>query len=476
MNTNRITKSIIWKFLERGSAQIISLIVQIILARIVAPKDFGILAILMVFINISNVFIQKGFSSSLIRKEKVTDDDYNTAFIVSEIFAIVIIVVLCIFSNDIETYYKIPSLGISLKIISLSLVFGAFYSIQNAELIRGMKFRQIFIRSVIASSLSGLIGIILAVLGYGVWALIIQTLLQQVVICIVTMFSCSWKPKIHFSKISFIELFSFGSKILIAELISIGIENIRTLFIGKKFTSSDLAFYDRGQLYPATGMRSVYDAINSVLLPVFSRDQKNINNLAKNIEKTICMTHFFVFPIFIGFAAVAKPFVYLLLTEKWAGCIPYLKLFCVYQLAFPIYGIIRQSLYALGKSGNVLKLEIVRSVLFLIALFVGIIFSPFVVALLSLAAMYITTLLYFIHTYKLIKYNYVSIVVSTFKIFIQCVVMFFVINCINKLAISYVLMLILDVLVGIIIYVTLSIITKNEAFNYCWKIIKNKMN
>ena len=473
MNTKKVVGSFAWKFLERGSAQIISLIVQIILARIIEPEQFGILAILMVFINISNVFIQKGFSSAIIRKKDVSDDDYNTAFVVSELFAVLIIILLFFVSDLIENYYRIRDLSVCLKVISLSLLFGAFYSVQNTELIRKMKFRQIFVRSVISSVSSGTIGIVLAILGYGVWALVLQTLFQQVIICFATMVACEWKPRIRFSKRSFAELFSFGSKILIAELISIGVENVRTLFIGKKYTSSDLAYYDRGQLYPATGMRSVYDAINSVLLPVFSKEQNNQQALAISIEKTVNITHFFVFPVFIGFAAVSKPFVFFLLTPKWEGCIPYLVIFCIYQLAFPVYGIIRQSLYALGKSGDVLRLEIARSVFFMIALLLGIFISPYAIAISSLIAMYVTSILYLIFTHRYINYSFRSMASNSLKTAIQCLIMYIAISIINNIHIPYFALLMLDVLAGGILYILLSITFRNESFFYCVKLLRN---
>lgn len=474
MNTKKIVGSFIWKFLERGSAQIISLIVQIILARIIAPEDFGVLAILMVFINVSNVFIQKGFSSALIRKKEVTDDDFNTAFVVSELFALVIITALFLASDFIEKYYDIASLSSCLRVISFSLFFGAFYSVQNAELIRKMKFRQIFIRSVISSAASGVIGVLLALLGYGVWALVLQTLLQQILICLTTMIVCDWKPRLRFSRQSFAELFSFGSRILVAEFISIGVENVRTLFIGKQFSASDLAYYDRGQLYPATGMRSVYDAISSVLLPVFSKEQNDRGSLAHSIEQTISITHYFVFPVFVGLAAVAKPFVLILLTSKWISCIPFFVLFCIYQLAFPMYGIIKQSLYALGKSGDVLILEIIRSILFLIALLAGIMFSPFVVAVTSLIAMYISTLIYIIYTHKYIKYNLNDIFLNTAKISVQCTIMYIFIMYINRFFIPNILLLGLDIAIGVVVYVFLSIVMRNNTFSYCLYLVKSK--
>ena len=250
-NDGSIIRSFLWKLLERGAAQIITLVVQIVLARILVPDEFGVISILLVFINVANVFIQKGFASSLIRKPSVTKEDYNTAFVVSEIIALICVGVLCVLSRAIENFYAIDNLAAYLRVLSITLIFGALYSVQNAELVRRMRFKQIFYRSMAASLGSGVIGIIAAVFNLGVWSLILQSLSQQIIVCIATAVACDWKPRIQFSKASFDELFSFGSKILVAEIISIGVENLRTLIIGKKYSASDLAYYDRGQRWKA---------------------------------------------------------------------------------------------------------------------------------------------------------------------------------------------------------------------------------
>lgn len=337
--------SLIWKICERGSAQLISLIVQIVLARILAPELFGIVAILLVFINIANVIIQKGFASSLIRKKDASDLDFNTAFLVSEGIAIACIIVIFFLAPFLESIYQTNELALYLRALSGVLVFGALNSIQNAALVRQMEFKKIFVRSFFAALGSGIISIFAALMNLGIWVLIIQTISQNILLCLITAFQCPWKPRLQFSKLSFNEIFSFGSKILVAEIISIVVEDIRTLVIGKKYSTEDLAYYDRGQVYPATAMSSIYDAIMSVMLPVFSKSQDDRKILASQVERACLMSSFVTFPLFIGFASVARPFVLLLLTDKWLASVPFIIVFCIYQLSFPIYGIMRQGLY-----------------------------------------------------------------------------------------------------------------------------------
>lgn len=470
----RVAFSFVWKLLERGSAQLITLIVQIVLARILAPDEFGVISILLVFINIANVFIQKGFASSLIRKEDVSNKDYNTAFVVSEAIAIFCVVILIVFSNTIESFYSIPNLGTYMRVLSVSLLFGALYSVQNAELVKKMHFKQIFYRSIASSIGSGVIGIVAAFLGMGVWALIMQSVAQQVIICFATMVACEWKPRIEFSRKSFDELFFFGSKILVAEIISIGVENVRTLIIGKKYAATDLAYYDRGQVYPATAMRSIYDTISSVLLPVFSKIQNKPQKLADTVVQSLSISSFLICPLFIGLAAVARPFILLILTSKWESAAPFLIIFCIYQIAFPAYGILRQCLYALGKSDDVLRFEILRSIFFIIAIIVGLIFNTIAIAVFSCIAMYLTTIMYYCGVRKYLPLKTKKMILSIIKTIFQCVVMTMLIILFNKMQISIMLQILIDVVLGMVTYILLSVVLKNESFLFCVSFFKNR--
>ncbi len=459
-----ILGSLVWKICERGATQLVSLIVQIILARILAPEAFGVIAILLVFINIANVFIQKGFASSLIRKKEATDIDFNTAFLVSECIALTCVAIIWIISPLLESWYQTNGLGFYLRVLSLVLVFGALNSIQNAVLVRKMEFKKIFIRSFLSAVSSGVISIAAAMANLGIWVLIIQSISQNMLLCIITTFQCPWKPKLQFSKSSFNEIFSFGSKILVAELISIGVEDTRTLIIGKKYSTSDLAYYDRGQVYPATAMRSIYDALMSVMLPVFSKNQDQDNVLARQIEKVCVMSCFFTSPLFIGFAAVAKPFVLLLLTEKWIDSTVFIVVFCFYQLIFPIYGIMRQGLYAIGKSDIVLKLEILKAALFLISIIIGVQLSPLGVAIATSIAIYIVTIVYIFVLRRFVGINVKSISSELIKTLASCLIMYLIITFFNNIVeLGPALTLLIDILMGGLVFVGVSVLLRNQS-------------
>ena len=393
-----------------------------------------------------------------------TEEDYNTAFVVSEDIAFACIAVLFIAAPFIARFYSNPSITTYLRTLSISLIFGALYSIENAVLVRDMKFKVIFIRSIAAAVISGTLGIVCAYFGLGVWALVIQSISQQIILCVVTYFGCNWKPKVQFSKSSFQNLFSFGSKILFAELISIGVEDLRTLIIGKRYTSIDLAYYDRGQYYPAAAMRGLYDTISSVMLPVLSKEQDNKTQLEKNVGMSIVLSTYLIFPMFVGLSAVADLFVNILLTARWEASIPFLRLFCIYQLAFPIYGIMRQSLYAIGNSAGVLKLEIARGVLFISAIIVGCLISPFAIAIATTMALYSTTIIYALYVHKFISYDVKYVGKCLGISIVQCGLMYLLIAVIGKLPVPRIPMLIIDILVGVTIYLLTSMLFKNDAF------------
>ncbi len=472
--SQKVVKSFFWKLLERGATQVLSLVIQILLARIIAPDDFGIIAILLVFINLANVFIQKGFSSALIRKKEVNDVDYNTAFLVSELLAFLLSVLIFFLAPIIQKIYFIDGIAVGLRLLTISLIFGALYSVQNAYLVRNMKFRSIFIRSLIATILSGAIGLFMAFKGYGFYAIVVQTITQQVVLCTVSFFAVSWKPRFRFSWNSFVGLFSFGSKVLITELISSIVDDIRTLFIGKKNDTTDLAFYDRGQIYPATFMRCIYDSISSVMLPVFSEEHNSGSDITEPVQNTFIVSLFWSCPIFIGLAAISNEFVSVILTDKWLPCVPFLIVFCIYQLAFPVYGITRQGFYALGKSGIVLIIEIVKAVLFLASIFVGLQYSPFMICILSCVSMYLTMFLYFAISCKFFKYNFKFLLWEIGKIIIGNACMYLSVYLFNLLGVPNYAKLIIDIIIGAIIYLGVTYLLKSTPIKGLITLLKVK--
>ena len=472
MENKSVISSFVWKFLERGAAQVFALVVQIVLARLLAPEDFGILAILLVFVNLSNVLIQKGFATALVQKNQVGDVDVNTVFWISELIAVFLYILLWCAAPLVEDIYGSPHLAVYLRVISISLFAGAFYSIENSLLIRSMQFKKMFFSSFAATLIAGTIAMILAYRGMGCWALIWQNIVQQILLSFFSFPFCRWKIKRQCSKKSFCEVFNFGSNVLLAELLYTGVENLRTLLIGVRYSSADLAYYDRGQTYPSVAMRSIYDTVGSVLLPIFSREQNNASKLRQSAQKALGFSFFLIAPCFIGFAMIAEPFTRLLLTDKWLPCVPFIRLFCIYQLGILPYCVLRNILYAIGKSKRSLFLEIFKSVFSLGAVVIGMLINPFAIAFFSTLAVWLATVIYGVEIHKFLHFNLKEVLSDFMQIVVCCVVMSVAISIVDGFISALVSKIIVDIITGIVVYVALSILIRSKYYTESFNVVK----
>lgn len=472
MREEKIASSFAWKFMERISAQFINLIVQIVLARVIAPKDFGIMAILVVFVNIAAIFVQKGLSSSLIRKKNADKIDFDTAWIAGVTIAFILYAILFAAAPFLAELYHVKQLQPGLRAISISLFFGSLYCVQNAVLVRELKFKAIFIRGLAASLLSGAIGIAMALQGLGIWALVAQTVSNQMLLCITAWNQAGWIPGIHFSFERLREIMSFGGKILLSELLSYGVESIRTLAIGIYDSSEALSYYDRGQTYPAALMRGIYDTIGGVLLPVFSKEQNHQERMAGYFKKIVSFLMFLIAPLFVGFAAASKTIVPLFLTDKWVLAAPFVTIFCFAQLAQPIQGVCRQVIYACGKSNAILKIEIIKDLISLTLLLAALKISIYAIAISFLISMYIAAGLMVAAVGTMIPVKTNEILRGMGRTAMYSVFMFFAVLVLNALCVKLFFKLILQVMLGSTVYFGLAFLTRDQNFNYGLKIIK----
>jgi len=463
MKCSKLAISLMWKFMERCFVQIINLITQIILARIIAPEQFGQLAIVLVLYNLADLLVQKGFGSSLIRKEGVSYLDINSSFWVSTGISFCGVLVINILAPWFANCYNDPTLILPLRLLSLNLFTSPLYCILNAMYVRNMRFKRMFICAFIATVVAGAFGIILAAHGFGIFALVTQMLIHQYVITFLLLFSSGVKLGFKVSKSSLKEVFSFGKNILISEFLLTLVESMRTLVIGKKYTQEDISYYDRGQIYPATIMRSVNDTAFSVLVPYYSRLQCNILMLKNKYLFTTRILLICIYPVFFGLAAVSKEVVLWLLTEKWLPCVPYLIIFCIYQAIFPYQITAKSVLYALGVSKNVLQIEIVKSVVSIILLVVSIQFGSVYIAV-SLIIVRIIGIFLYLHKIKKYMGN-ISALNCTLKSLLASVVMFVIIYIVDFNIQSVVCELLINVVLGIAIYVVLIIAME-------WKFLK----
>jgi teichuronic acid exporter len=467
-----VLSSLFWKFLEHGGVTGVQFIVQIILARLLLPEDYGTIALIVVFISISQTFVQGGLGTALIQKKEVTDADYSSVFYLSLGVALVFYCVLFLISPLIAAFYNQPTITLVLRVLGLTLFFGAINSIQNAVIVRKFQFRRLFISSLGAVLLSGVLGITMAYAGYGVWALVGQQLLSIAALSIIMWFTVKWRPKLLFSLIRVRGLFSFGWKILVSSLMDVTYNNLSFLIIGKVYSARTLGYYTRGQDFPNMLMSNVNSSIQTVMLPAYSKHQDNKPLVKQIMRRALITSSFLVFPAMVGLAVIAEPLVVLLLTEKWLVCVPFIQIFCAVYALWPIHTANLQAITALGRSDIFLKLEIVKKVVGLSILAVTIPFGIYAMALGMVVSGVVGTLINSYPNKLLLDYSFTDQWKDLTPALILSLTMGGLSYSIKFLGFSVWATLILQIVVGVVAFVGLAWLLKLESLAYILNSIK----
>ena len=363
-------KNLAWKFTERVSAQLVQLVVSIILARILSPSDYGAVAMVTVFIMFSNVIIEGGFSSALIQKKNADDLDFSTVLYFSIGFAIFLYAVLFISAPYISAFYgeEYQILTPVLRVLGIQVLIYAVNSVQYAYVQKMMMFKNFFWATLVGTVTSAVVGLVLAYSGYGVWAIVWQQLTANVINTL-TLFAVTRKlPIMAFSFNRLKGLFNYGIKLFGAHLLITVYQDIRSLIIGKLYSAQDLAFFDRAKHFPSLIVMNINSSIGAVLFPKMSKEQDDIEQVKNSTRKSIRFSSYVMSPLMFGLAAIAEPFIRLVLTEKWIESAPLMQWFCIVFLFMPIHTANMQAIKAIGKSGTVFNLELIKKVLELVTL------------------------------------------------------------------------------------------------------------
>ncbi|WP_229712317.1 lipopolysaccharide biosynthesis protein [Cloacibacillus porcorum] len=472
----------IWKYLERTGNQAVQFIVQIILARLLSPSDFGVIALLLVFINFAQVFVQSGFNTALIQAKVADELDFSSVFYLSLGVASVLYVAFYFCAPMIAVFFKMPRLIVTLRVISIILFFGAVNSIQNAVVAREFKFKQLFYSSLGSMAISGTIGGFMAYSGYGVWALVWQQILNQFFLCAIMWVTVKWRPKRLFSFGRVVHLFSFGWKLLVSALLDTGYREAQSLVIGKMFYASDLGFFSRGRMFPQVVIGNIDGSIQTIMLPALSQMQDDPLKIKDMMRKAISMSAFIILPLMAGMIATAEPLVRIVLTDKWLPCVPFMQICCISFIFYPIHTSNLTAINAVGRSDIFLKLEIIKKVIGITVLAVAIIFFRSLIAI-AWSAVLSGIASTFINAYpnkKLIGYTYLEQLRDVMPSFLLSIIMgvcVYIVGCIANVSI-YILLL-LQIICGILTYTTLAILAKIGSMDYLTKLlissfVKNK--
>lgn len=371
----------IWKILERMSTQIMSFVVSLILARMLLPQDYGIVAIATIFITISNAFVTGGLGTSLIQKKEADELDFSTMLYASIGLSIIIYYLLWLVSPLISNIYNEPQLVDILRVMALRIPFAAINSIQHAVVAKKMQFKKYFWATFTGTLVSGICGIGMAYNGYGVWALVVQYLLNVVVNTVVMFFIFEWHPRFEFSYDRFKPLFSYGWKVMASTVIGTVFNELKGIILGYKYSSKDLAFYTKGESIPVLVSNNVNSTIDMVMLPVIASRQTEKSAVKNIMRRMIKVSTYVLWPILIGIALIADVLVEFLFTDNWLPCVPFLQILCI-KSCFSIVGTCNlQAIKATGRSDIMLKLEFIKKPIYIMILLIMMAINPMIIAI-----------------------------------------------------------------------------------------------
>lgn len=357
---NATVSSLVWKLLEKGGNAAIQLLVQIVLARLLAPEQFGEIAIMLVFVNLGNVIVQSGLNTSLVQKETIDRTDLSTVFWLSLLISTVLFLAVFVAAPSIAVFYSAPDVIAPLRCLGLLFFLTCFNSVQIAIVQRELQMRKTFVATLASVLVSGCVSILVAVCGGGLWALVVQQLCYQSVNCIVLSMQVRWFPSFVFDRVKARGHLAFGWKLLASGLLNQFYESLSDLIIGKQFSASSLGLVSQGKKYPQAVGSMLDGAIQPVMLSAVSRVQSDVAQVKRLVRRALKTSTFLIVPSMTFFAVSAGPIVGLLLGEKWLPCVPFLQMYCFIYALLPIHTTNLQALNGMGRSDLFLKLELVK--------------------------------------------------------------------------------------------------------------------
>lgn len=466
--------NLMWRFAERCGAQGVSFIVSIILARLLAPDIYGTVALITVITTILQVFVDSGMGNALIQKKNADDLDYSTVFYFNFVVCIILYAGMFFAAPSIATFYEMPELTPLVRVISLTLVISGIKNIQQAYVSKHLLFKKFFYATIGGTVLSAILGITMAYLGFGCWALVVQQLSNAMIDTSILWITMEWRPKWMFSFERLKGLLSYGWKLLVSSLLDTVYNNMRQLIIGKFYTSSELAFYNKGKQFPSLIVMNINSSIDSVLLPIMSQEQDNSTRIKSMTRKAIRTSSYIMWPLMIGLAIVAEPLISLILTDKWLPCVPYLRIFCFTYALWPIHTANLNAIKAMGRSDMFLKLEIIKKVLGVISIVATLPFGVFAIALGYMVTGPLSAAVNAFPNRRLLNYSFKEQCTDLLPFFLMSGIMGVIIWPVQYLALHKIVIIALQVLVGGFVYIVESKILHVDVFEECLEVIKKK--
>lgn len=474
--TKKVSTNLMWRLLERFGAQGVTFIVSIVLARLLDPEVYGTIALITVITSILQVFVDSGLGTALIQKKNADDIDFSSVFYFNFLICIFIYFILYLFAPLIANFYNMPEIIPVIRALGLIIIISGFKNIQNAYVSRNLMFKNYFFSTLGGTIIAAFVGIYMAYSDYGVWALVGQNLANQFVGTLILWFTVKWRPQKVFSWNRLKKLFSYGWKLLISSLIDTIWINLRNLIVGKIYTTEDLAFYNKGEEYPKYATVALNSSIDSVLLPVMSAEQDDAGRVKAMTRRAITTSSFVLWPIMMGLAFCAEPLVLLLLTDKWLPAVPYLRIFCFVYAFYPIHTANLNAIKAMGRSDLYLKLEICKKCVNLAIILITLNFGVFYIALGSILGSIVNQIINSFPNRKLMHYAYKEQIIDILPYILLSLFMGVIVLMITNLNLPSWLTLLIQVPLGMVIYLGGACLLKFEAWNYCINIVNQYLH
>ena len=466
-----VTSNLIWRFLERIGAQGVTFIVSIILARLLDPELYGTIALVTVFTAIVQVFVDSGLGSALVQKKDADDLDFSSVFYFNLFFCLILYALMFVSAPLISRFYSRPELTSLVRVLGLTLVISGLKNVQQAYVSRHMIFKKFFFATLGGTIGAALVGIWMAWRGYGVWALVAQNLFNKTVDTIILWLTVKWRPRKMFSFERLKGLLRYGWKLLVSALLETIYRELRSLIIGKKYTSEDLAFYNRGAQFPNLIVTNINASIDSVLFPTMSAEQDNKARVRTMTRRAIKTSTYLMMPLMMGLAVCAESIVSLVLTDKWLPCVFFLRIFCFTYAFYPVHTANLNAIKAMGRSDLFLRLEIVKKIVGLIALGATMFISVKAMALSALVTSVLSQIINSWPNRKLLDYHYGDQIMDMIpQISLSC----FMGACVFAIGLSSMAslpLLLIQVPTGAIIYIVGSKLFHIDSFEYVLGII-----
>lgn len=469
---SKTISGLFWRFMERCGAQGVNFIVTIILARLLAPELYGTIALVTVFTAILQIFVDSGMGNALIQKKDADDVDFSSVFYFNMAVCLVLYLFMFLAAPYIARFYARPELVKVVRIMSLTLVISGVKNIQQAYVSKHMLFKKFFFSTLGGTITAAVVGIGMAYAGYGVWALVAQDLTNKLIDTVVLWFTVKWRPKLAFSLKRLKGLISYGWKLLVSGLIDSVYNNIRQLIIGRVYSSSDLGLYNKGQQIPSTIVNNINTSIDSVLFPAMSSQQEDKDRVKNMTRRSIKTSSYIMWPLMMGLAFTATTVVSLLLTDKWLGAVLYLRVFCITYAFYPIHTANLNAIKAIGRSDLFLVLEIIKKTVGIVSMLATMWIS---VEAMAYSLLLVSVVSQFINSWpnrKLLGYSYLEQMKDILPSILLSLAACLCIMPFNFVIMPKILKLIIQVIIAVIVYITLSKAFRMEAFEYVMNIVK----